>query len=67
VEENRALAPKPPKQRKGGRPWIEIAVCWKEFCGFCGAGLAGRIGREISASFDVLAATARLGGAGPFG
>src|SRR5271170_6784742 len=23
VEENRALAPKPPKQRKGGRPWIE--------------------------------------------
>jgi len=23
VEENRALAPQPPKQRKGGRPWIE--------------------------------------------
>ena len=42
VEENRALAPKPPKQRKGGRPWIE----------------------KIPASFDVLAATARLGGAG---
>jgi len=36
------LLPKPPKQRKGGRPWIE----------------------KIPASFDVLAATARLGGAG---
>src|SRR6516162_1533685 len=55
------LLPKPPKQRKGGRPWIENrrvleGILWI----LRRAGPAG----EIPASFDVLAATARLGGAG---
>ena len=55
------LLPKPPKQRKGGRPWIENrrvleGILWI----LRRAGPAG----EIPASFDLLAAAARLGGAG---
>ena len=42
------LLPKPPKQRKGGRPWIENRRVLKGFCGFCGVGLAGRICRRNS-------------------
>src|SRR6202162_3535210 len=59
------LLPKSPKQRKGGRPWIENRRVLgrdsvdspqrRSLAGFAG---------EISASFDVLAAAARLGRAG---
>ena len=42
------LLPKPPKQRKGGRPGFRTVVCWKGFCGFCGAGLAGKTCRRNS-------------------
>ena len=42
------LLPKPPKQGKGGVSGSRIAVCWKGFFGFCGAGLAGRTCRRNS-------------------
>jgi hypothetical protein len=36
------LLPKPPQQRKGVVRGLRTVVCGKGFCGFCGAGLAGR-------------------------
>jgi hypothetical protein len=40
------LLPKPPKQRKGGRPWIENRRVLEGFCGFCAAALVGRTCRR---------------------
>src|ERR1700674_365718 len=59
VEENRALASETVAAR-GSR----TAVCWKGFSGFYGVEPAGRTCGGISASFDLLAAVAGLGGAG---
>jgi hypothetical protein len=36
------LLPKPRKHRKGGRRGSRTVACWMAFCGFCGAGPAGR-------------------------
>ena len=59
------LLPKPPKQRKGGRPVDRESPCAGRDLVDCPerGSLAGPAG-EIPASFNVLAATARLGGAG---
>src|SRR4029077_14786760 len=59
------LLPKPPKQRKGGRPWIENrrVLEWILWILRCGARWQD-LPEKFPAPFDVLAAIARLGGAG---
>jgi hypothetical protein len=49
-EKIRPLLPKPPRHLRSGRPRAPDRVPptagrWKAFCGFCGAGPAGRICR----------------------
>ncbi len=60
------LLPKPPKQRKGGRPWIEDRRV-QGFFGFCGAGLAGRTCRRNSRTLRRAGGDCETGRSGPFG
>ena len=45
-EKIRPLLPKRPRARVAADLRPTIAKCWKGFCGFCAAGLAGRICRR---------------------
>src|SRR5215472_10145276 len=54
------LLPRPPQHRRGGRPWIENRQVFVDSADR--GSLAGPAG-EISASFNLLAAFAGLGGA----
>ena len=59
------LLPKPPKHRKGGRPWIENRRVLEGILWILRSGARWQdLPEEISASFDLLAAAAGLGGAG---
>ncbi len=40
------LLPKPPNNARVVVRGSRTVVCWKGFCGFCGAGLAGRTCRR---------------------
>ena len=58
------LLPKPPKQRKGGRPWIENRRALEGILWILERSSVARSAGEISAPFDLLAAAAGLGRAG---
>ena len=61
------LLPKLPRQRKGGRPWIEDRHVLKGFYGFCGAELAGKTCWRNSRSPRPAGGDCETGKSGAFG
>ena len=61
------LLPKPRKQRKGGRPWIENRRVLEGIFGFCGAGLAGRTCRRNFRTLRRAGGDCETGRSGAFG